>query len=183
MQKSSSLADEILKLAIAVSQTIEAGNPRQLHRMAIQQFLGSSYPRRKVGLAISSLKYRGYVAVRDGVITLTPKGRDRARANRLETLRLDTTQPWDGRWRVIIWDVPEQRRSQRDRVRALLKKLGFVRIQRSVWVTPFSCREQINSLRDEIGLGIGLVYLESDFIEDQGRLRRHFNLLQPMVEK
>lgn len=183
MDKQPTLGDEILRLAIAVSQTIELGSPRHLRRMALEGFLGSSYPRRRVGQALSSLKYRGYVEVRDGVITLTPKGRDRVKQRQIESLVLDTKQPWDGRWRVIIWDVPELRRSARDRIRAALKKLGFVRIQRSVWVTPYPCRDQIAYLREEMGLAIGLVYLESDFIEDHGRLRRYFKLLEPTVEE
>lgn len=183
MQKRSSIADEILKLALAVSQTIELSSPRQLRRQALEGFFGSTYPHQRVGLALSSLKYRGYVAVRDGVITLTPKGRDRVKGQQLGTIALDTTQPWDGRWRVIIWDVPEQKRAQRDRVRTILKKLGFVRIQRSVWVTPHPCRDQIAQLRNEVGLAVGLIYLESDFIEDQGRLRRSFKLLEPTVDE
>lgn len=43
---------------------------------------------------------------------------------------------WDGRWRVVFFDFPEQKRPLRDHLRVLLKRLGFQEFQRSIWITP-----------------------------------------------
>ncbi|MBI4185692.1 CRISPR-associated endonuclease Cas2 [Candidatus Berkelbacteria bacterium] len=186
MQKQTSLTRELLSALTVVSEVVGSSpvtNPRVLTRMLMQQMFAPAYPKRTVGITLARLKYRRYIEERDGVITLTPKGQQRAKSLKLQSLVLDTTQPWDGRWRLVIWDVPEVRRRERDLVRQILKKLGFVRIQRSIWVSPHPCRDEIAFLREELGLHVGLVYLESDFIEDQGRLRRYFHLLTPTVEE
>jgi phenylacetic acid degradation operon negative regulatory protein len=43
---------------------------------------------------------------------------------------------WDGRWRVVVFDVPNARASRRTRLRRFLRAhhLGF--FQKSVWITP-----------------------------------------------
>jgi len=43
---------------------------------------------------------------------------------------------WDGRWRLVLFDVPESRRSTRDKLRKYLHRHGFGFLQNSVWVTP-----------------------------------------------
>jgi DNA-binding transcriptional regulator PaaX len=52
---------------------------------------------------------------------------------------------WDGKWRVVFFDIPEARRSIRDDLRAELKKLGFGLWQRSAWITPFDIAEELDS--------------------------------------
>lgn len=48
-------------------------------------------------------------------------------------------RPWDGLWRIVIFDIPEQKRVVRNLFRRNLKKWGFRSIQKSVWVSkdPF----------------------------------------------
>ena len=43
---------------------------------------------------------------------------------------------WDGRWRLVVFDVPEGRRGLRDKLRAQLRRRGFGYLQHSVWITP-----------------------------------------------
>ena len=43
---------------------------------------------------------------------------------------------WDRKWRVLIFDIPENVRWKRDALREKLKELGFGMIQKSVWVSP-----------------------------------------------
>ncbi len=43
----------------------------------------------------------------------------------------------DGKWKLIIFDIPESRRSVRDYLRTKLKQLGFKKWQNSIWVTPY----------------------------------------------
>jgi len=85
-------------------------------------------------------------------------------------------QKWDGKWRVIIFDVWERRRAARDRLRALLIKTGFVRLQDSVWVFPYPCEELVAYVRIELKLGPGLLYILADGIESEHTLRKQFSL-------
>ncbi len=43
---------------------------------------------------------------------------------------------WDGRWRLVLFDVPEARGSTRNTLRRYLRNRGFGYLQNSVWITP-----------------------------------------------
>ena len=55
---------------------------------------------------------------------------------------------WDGRWRLILFDVPEARRGARTRLRRYLRDRGFGYLQNSVWITPDPVTEQRAFLAD-----------------------------------
>jgi len=46
------------------------------------------------------------------------------------------TDKWDGKWRIVLFDVPESKRPVRDYLRGVLQRLGFREFQRSMWVWP-----------------------------------------------
>jgi len=46
------------------------------------------------------------------------------------------SRPWDGFWRLVIFDVPLLRNAQREELRRHLRRRGFGCLQQSVWVTP-----------------------------------------------
>ena len=43
---------------------------------------------------------------------------------------------WDRRWRIVIFDIPERRKSVRAKLRRFMQEYGFVRLQDSVWIYP-----------------------------------------------
>lgn len=43
---------------------------------------------------------------------------------------------WDGRWRILTYSIPEDRRRDRDRLRRELVWLGFGPLSSSTWVSP-----------------------------------------------
>ncbi len=43
-------------------------------------------------------------------------------------------EPWDGKWRLITFDIPEKRRRERDWLRSALLNAGYSFIQRSVFL-------------------------------------------------
>lgn len=55
-------------------------------------------------------------------------------------------------------------------------KVGFVRIQNSVWVYPYDCEELIAFIRADLRLGKGLLYIVAEGIEYDKHLRTHFKL-------
>ncbi len=75
------------------------------------------------------------------VIKITPKGL----AVLSSSLDLEKFQrrTWDKKWRVIIFDVYEKDKKQRERLRAIIKNWGFGMLQESVWISPFPLEEQI----------------------------------------
>lgn len=83
---------------------------------------------------------------------------------------------WNGRWRVIIFDIPERRRRTRDRLRNIMQETGFVRLQDSVWVFPYDCEDFISLLKAELKIGVAVLYMVVEHIENDKHLRAHFGL-------
>lgn len=130
-----------------------------------------------INKALYRLEKAGYVKTgSDTGVHLTEKG------ERLAALlgegRLAVTKPrrWDGKWRVLIFDIPEKRRNVRDQVRKTLIHLGFFRLQDSVWIFPYDCEDLIALLKIDFRIGSDLLYLIVDRVENDRGLRRHFDL-------
>jgi len=49
---------------------------------------------------------------------------------------------WDGCWRMVLFDVPETRRTARTKLRHYLQSRGFGYLQNSVWITPDAVKEE-----------------------------------------
>jgi CRISPR/Cas system-associated endoribonuclease Cas2 len=108
-----------------------------------------------------------------GRFQLTESGQKHAERLRLMS---ETHPRWDGKWRVVIFDVWERRRRVRNRLRALLVEKGFLRLQDSVWVFPHPCEEFIVLLRAELRLGGALIYIIAESIDREASLKRLFGI-------
>ncbi|MBI4999329.1 hypothetical protein HZB97_00975 [Candidatus Gottesmanbacteria bacterium] len=67
---------------------------------------------------------------------------------------------WDGKWRMVIFDIPEITRVKREALRKKLKDLGFAQWQKSVYVTPFDVGQEIAEYLGAVNLGENAVMLE-----------------------
>lgn len=89
------------------------------------------------------------------------------------------TRKWDGKWRILIFDIPEKRRHLRDMLRDRLVRLGFVNIQKSVWLTPYPCDDVIRMLRVDLrNAGDVQAFTATSFLDREvaNRWRWHFDL-------
>ena len=68
---------------------------------------------------------------------LTKEGRKKMHSLELESDMTLVNTSWDGLWRIILLDLPEQRKSERESLRYLLKKAGFVCLKNSAWISPY----------------------------------------------
>lgn len=78
--------------------------------------------------------------VDDRVYRLTAQGRLHALGGRDPQARW--SRKWDGRWRLVLFDVPVGRDSHRRRLRRYLHDRGFGCLQGSVWVAPDPLEEE-----------------------------------------
>lgn len=85
-------------------------------------------------------------------LRLTPEGRQKLRSIKLSnpTSLVDTR--WDGFWRMVILDIPESRKSERDSIRYILKKAGFVCMKNSVWITPYPFEHLFMNIKTDMNL-------------------------------
>jgi len=94
------------------------------------------------------------------IFRLTDQGKDKALWEKMK----NSEEKWDGRWRIVIWDIPEKRRLARDLLRFKLKQLGFIQWQKSVWATKINCTKLLRDFIKQIGVEDWVMVLESDNI-------------------
>jgi len=111
-------------------------------------------------------------------LRLTPAGHRALAFERAKVALRDQKKKWDKHWRMIIFDVPERRRRVRIRLCAIMREMGFARLQDSVWVFPYDCEDFIALLKAELKIGKDVLYTIVDTIEQDKNLRQHFNLPQ-----
>lgn len=83
---------------------------------------------------------------------LTKDGKKKVHSLKLDndTTLVDPT--WDGKWRIVLLDLPETRKDEREALRYLLKKAGFVCLKNSVWISPFPYEHLFTNIKKDFGL-------------------------------
>jgi len=159
-----SAPDALRKRNIASLSRHQQINANYYRKTAIDTLINDGYIKRKKSIA--GFKY----------LELTTKGKDQLGRYELGEITIKQPKRWDGKYRVIIFDIKERRRKTRDEIRLWLIELGFVRIQQSVWAYPHECQEVITLLKTHYGIGKDLLYLVVETIENDRWLKQHFNL-------
>ena len=108
---------------------------------------------------------------------ITEKGRAALQLQQQQML-LQTTRKrrWDRRYRLVIFDIAEAKRTIRIRLREMMRAAGFLRLQDSVWVYPYDCEDFVALLKADLRLGREMLYIIAEKIENDGWLRQEFNL-------
>jgi DNA-binding transcriptional regulator PaaX len=109
-------------------------------------------------------------------LRLTPKGEAKLRQLKVNDFKLQVPKKWDRKWRIIIFDIKEERRNLREKIRRTFNLIGFVRLQDSVWVYPYDCENLVTLLKADFKIGKDLLYLIVDAIENDKNLKKEFDL-------
>lgn len=170
---------EILLGTVAAAGIIAVGvmAPNVLSGMKKLGLMPKPRQREYIAAARNRLRKRGLLAEEDGFLRLTEAGeRELQRLSLFQTETIPRPTHWDGMWRVLIFDIPERRKSTRESVRRFLNASGFLRIQDSVWLFPYPCEEFVALLKAECKIGKDLLYMIVDSIENDGVYRDAFGL-------
>lgn len=93
------------------------------------------------------------------ILTLTERGKKKVLSYKLEEMKIEKPKKWDKHFRVIVFDIPENRREARNIFRKKLKDLGFHQLQKSVFVCPYECMNEIDFLRHELDIAKFVNYI------------------------
>ena len=116
------------------------------------------------------LKYK------NGFLELTEKGEIKLQLLEMKDWKINKPKKWDGRWRMLIFDIPEKKRPLREKIRSTLLSIGFLRLQDSVWIYPYACEDLVNLLKVDFQVSKDLLYLIVDSIENDKNFKKSFNL-------
>lgn len=143
-----------------------------------------NFSRARIGQAASTLKNRKLIEVireKDGksLVRLTKRGEKSLRELCFDQLEIKRPKRWDGKWRVLMFDIPTKPKiydRAREALRHKIKDLGFQQLQKSVWVYPYPCEDELIFLADIYHVSRYIEILTADQLLHAAELRKQFNL-------
>lgn len=138
------------------------------------------YPGYRVREEIKRMKKRGWIieAEKQGkkFLKLTKKGKLQALYKKLQKLATPSSKEWDGKWRCVIFDIPEKGRHERDAIRWVLKSTGFYQWQKSVYIYPYKIPMDVINYLKEAELLSFIRFARIDRIDNDNDIKKHFKL-------
>lgn len=150
----------------------------------LQKYLGSRSGKNNISpknlsQALYRFKKRKIIYIKqDGdktLIKLTEKGEKRRMGYVFEHMRVGNNDNWDKKWRMVFFDIPEKHGNARRNFTNKLKQLGFLQFQKSVWIYPYDCKNEIDFVSEILGVSKFMTLLTVN-IEDDSPLKKHFRL-------
>jgi DNA-binding transcriptional regulator PaaX len=179
--KSEIVKDILSWLMLAGAVYIAASSPYFVRNLLKEFKKWQKYPKKKITDTFYNLKRRGLIKIEQKrgqiYISLTEEGKKRAGRFQIDALKIKRPKKWDGKWRIVIFDISQLKKIHREAFRGKLKQLGFYPLQKSVWVHAFDCQAEIELLREFFGLTekeIRLIIAEK--IENDQELKKFFKL-------
>ncbi|HCP08388.1 MAG TPA: hypothetical protein DIT25_01145, partial [Candidatus Moranbacteria bacterium] len=142
------------------------------------------YSKKKIETAIYTLKSRKLIEIiQEGgdsfKVQLTNKGQKRIREFCFEALKIKEPAIWDGKWRVLIFDIPTKPKiynQAREALRHKIKKLGFYQMQKSTWVYPYECEDEILFIAELFSVQKHIEILTVEKLLHEEKLKKVFKL-------
>jgi DNA-binding transcriptional regulator PaaX len=97
---------------------------------------------------------------------LTSGGKQKLNNIALEAQGSLVSTTWDGYWRIVLLDLPEERKSEREALRYLLKKAGFVCMKNSVWISMYPFENLFTNIKKDLGLSTELIILVTNNLDE-----------------
>ncbi len=121
--------------------------------------------------ALKNLVDSGYAEIhkteRQNYAKLTPRGKTKLHSIMLEGDNALIPQSWDGFWRIIILDIGEDRKNEREALRYLLKKANFVCIKNTVWISPLPYEHLFENIKKDLRLTTELMIIVTDKLDPE----------------
>ncbi len=179
--RSAIVRDIILAIGALGVLTIAASSPYFATNLLRAYKRNKKFPKEKIVSTFYRLKREGLFDVERRnhqiFISLTERGRKKARWMQINDLKIVHPKKWDCVWRIVIFDIAHNARGTREAFRGFLIRLGFYRLQKSVWVYPYSCKDEIGLLKDFFALNNDeLRIIEARSIGEDYKLKKIFQL-------
>lgn len=97
---------------------------------------------------------------------LTARGKLKAKSLQLTASDSLVSPNWDGKWRIILLDLPESRKNERESLRYLLKKAGFVMLKNSAWISPYPFEHLFTNIKKDLGLTSELMIITTNTLDE-----------------
>lgn len=178
-------ATKFLLMTLAVGSVAFVGAlAPALFLMADNVGLRKKYSKKQLQNTFGLLKQRKLVEIikeKNGkiIVKLTNKGQQRIKEFCFEELRIKKSKHWDKKWRVLVYDIPTKPaiyNKAREALRNKIKEIGFRQLQKSVWVCPYECEDEILFLTESYRITRFVEILTVEKMLHEEQLRKKFKL-------
>lgn len=107
---------------------------------------------------------------------LTAVGKRYASLAQMASFEIVRPKKWDKKWRIVLFDIPEEQRVWRNILRAQLKRLQFRELQKSVFVHPFDCMKEMKQLSEYYQGEEHIRFIEATHIDNERELKKQFKI-------
>lgn len=180
MKKLGAVQQRLLLLLVAGAALSVTRSPRQYYRLvgrfgrewknikksSVERSVASLYKSKMIDLRLQ----------KDGTwkMELSDHGKRRALYYKLEMMKIRKPKRWDKKWRIIIFDIPEKQRGARDAFRAWIKRLGFLELQKSVFILPYDCQDEFDFIVEFLGIRKYVRFILAKEIDNEAHLKKKF---------
>lgn len=176
--------DEITEVVLSTLLVVGILTTAVLAPNAVQLFKyfgpKNARERWKIKRSMGNIERKGFikrVSSKEGDrFSLTPTGKRRAQQYQLRDLKIAPQRKWDGLWRIIMFDVPEEKRPIRKAISRTIKRIGCVQYQKSVFITPYPCEQEVDFLGEALDARKYICVIVAQKIEHETRAKKFFCL-------
>jgi phenylacetic acid degradation operon negative regulatory protein len=90
------------------------------------------------------------------------------------TIRFKNPKEWDKKWRIVLFDIPEDDRDFRDLLRNHLRELKFYKLQHSVFISPFPCEKQLLELVSLYKAEQYVRIMTASWVDNEEKIKKYF---------
>lgn len=137
-----------------------------------KKYLLNTIRRMEKQKVVEIVKYneKGY-----GIIKITDVGRQKLVKHSVDSITIHKPAIWDGLWRMVFYDV-SHKQAIRDKFRNYLLAGGFYRLQESVFIHAYPCEEEIEFLKNYLGIGSEVRIVTATKIENDQQFKNFFGV-------
>jgi DNA-binding transcriptional regulator PaaX len=174
-------ADILYGLLIGGVLIVGALSPLTLSAFAAAFVATHKYNKKSFTDAFYYLNRKKYITIEhkngEKHVNLTSIGKQKANRYALRKLIVKKPQKWDTKWRIVIFDISSKKTSVRNALRDTLKRLEFYQLQKSVWISPYPCIEEIQFIKSFFDLtDTEIRIITSIDISDDKDIKKFFRL-------
>ncbi len=180
MTKRQDFSKKIIKIlsekkAISIPEIMEKVTPENLPTQA------GGFSKYAITRSIKGLEESGLIehisSGQNYYARLTKDGKRKATSIKLEAEDSLISTTWDGYWRIILLDLPESRKNERESLRYLLKKAGFICLKNSAWISPYPFEHMFTNIKKDLNLTTEMIIIVTNTV-DEATEEAFFKLLQ-----
>lgn len=176
------LTKDILRL-VAAGVLISAASVAAPNTVQLVEYFDpkSRSERKRLWDAIKYLEQKNRIILEDvhgkSYVQLTSHGRVALDEDKVWDLQVAIPRRWDKKWRLVMFDFPAQHEKARHSFRIKLEDLGFKLYQRSVFIYPYECHQEVHTVAQWFGVDEHVRYIVATEIHDMRRFAKEFDLL------